>query len=136
MWYETLPKLSGYAWRAMRPNDATALGRFELACADQDGASHLRTPSDRQIKLADTAHAADNSVLAIRPDGEIAAAGWIDYVDEVFEVRAFLDGRVHPVYRGQGIGSALLTGMEGRARDHVASVANGRRSWNTVFPME
>ncbi|MFQ5794698.1 MAG: GNAT family N-acetyltransferase [Candidatus Bipolaricaulia bacterium] len=111
----------------MRLDDAASLHRFELACSELDGATGLRTQADWQRKLTDEAHTAENSVIAIDENSHIAAAGRIDYSLRAEEVHAFLDGRVHPDHRGQGIGTALLGWLEARGHEHLASIADGRQ---------
>jgi mycothiol synthase len=126
MRFENLPQIPGHAWRAMRLDDAAALHRFEVACSELDGATRVRSQTDWQKMLADETRATADSVVAINEDGEVAAAGWIDYDAAVHQVRAFLDGRVHPDFRGQGVGASLLSWLEERARAHMASIAGER----------
>ncbi len=125
--FEDLCVLPGYTWRAMRLDDAVALHQFELACSQLDGATGLSSAAEWQHKLAGADRLAANSVIAMGEDGQVAAAGWIDYQIEAEEIQAFLDGRVHPQLRGQGIGGVLLKWLEGRARENMAPIAGGRR---------
>ena len=112
---ENLPQIRNYLWRAMRLDDTAVLIHFEKACAAIDGGTHLLTEDDWRGRLADEGFTAVNSIIAINPEGNIAAAGYIHYDTQLDAVRAYLDGRVHPQYRGLGIGTALLTWLEERA---------------------
>lgn len=123
---EDLPPIPGYVWRPMRLGDATALHHFEIACSKLDGATHLMSQADWQQKLADQAYAAAHSIVAVGESGKIAASGWIGYQSEVHEIQAFLDGRVHPQFRGRGLGGFLLRWLERRALQHMAPMAEGR----------
>lgn len=121
-----LPTITGYAWRPIQASDAPALADFELACSLVDGATHLLGQTGWAQRLADGEHAANHSLLAIDSQSNIAAVGWIDYRQEVHEVQAFLDGRIHPNFRRAGLGTALLSWLEDRASSHLASIAGER----------
>jgi len=115
----SLPTLPGSTWRPIRPADASALAQFEIDCARLDGATNVRTEADWLERLDDPAHAAEHSLLAAVGGGQIAAAGWIDYWPSPETARAFLDGRVHPDFRGRGIGTVLLNWLESRGCSHL-----------------
>ncbi len=118
--HNPLPTISGYTWRTLIPADAPALCHFELACSRLDGATNLIGEAEWVEKLKN----AVASVVAINADGEIVAAGMIEDAPGAGTERAFLDGRVHPDYRGQGIGSALLAWMEAQASAHLLAKEN------------
>lgn len=123
---DVLPPLPSYTWRSMRAADAVHLARFERACADVDGDSHFLGENGWKQRLQDPQYLQQFSLLAINPAGDIAAAAYIHFQEETFEVQAFLDGNVHPMMRQQQLGSAVLAWMEQRASLHLARTANGR----------
>jgi len=115
MQHDLLPTIPGYSWRALNSADIPALIRFELDCSRLDGATNLIGEAEWAEKLEN----AVDSVVAINANGEIAAAGIIEDAPGAGTDRAFLDGRVHPDYRGQGVGSALLAWLEAEASAHL-----------------
>ena len=118
--FSPLPTIPGYTWRALTPADIPALICFELACSRVDGATNLTGEAEWVEKLKN----AVDSVVASNVNGEIAAAGSIEDAPGAGTERAFLDGRVHPDFRGRGIGSALLGWMEARADAHLLAKDN------------
>jgi len=113
-------------WRSMRLGDVRALALFEQECALVDGDTLVLDEAAWAQRLSDGEYAAVNSLLALY-DGMIAAAGWISFQEEADEVQGFLDGRVHPAWRGHGIGAELLHRLERRAITQLDHIANGRR---------
>ncbi len=125
--YDSLPTFVGYNWRAMNLDDAKALVHFDQVCSQVDGSTKAGSMETWNERLADQAHAELNCVLAINSERNVIAAGWIHYSPGHDQVRAFLDGRVHPEYRNQGIGKALLNWLEARACEHLQAIADGRQ---------
>jgi len=123
---DVLPTLLSYTWRSMRASDAARLARFERACAVVDGDSHFLGERGWVQRLQDPQYLQQFSLLAINTADDIAAAAYIHFQEETFEVQAFLDGRVHPMMRQQRLGSAVLSWMEQRAALHLGRKANGR----------
>ena len=123
---DVLPAIPSYTWRSMRASDAARLAGFERACAVVDGDSHFLGEVGWMQRLQDPQYLQQFSLLAISPAGDIAAAAYIHFQEETFEVQAFLDGRVHPMMRQQRLGSAVLVWMEQRAALHLARIAQGR----------
>lgn len=116
----------GLTWRPLGPADAEAwhglLGAIEAAddvprkATLEEVADWLTTP---WVDLAtDTLAGFDHT-------GRLRAYGFVEIRpgDETC-VRAFLDGGVHPEWRGGGLGRALVAWMEGRGRQMLA--ATGR----------
>jgi mycothiol synthase len=122
-----LPKIPGNTWRSMQPGDVNALHQFELDCSKLDGATHIIAPVEWEHRLSDSDYANSNSIVASDAMGKITAAGWISYQEEAYEVQAFLDGRVHPNYRGRGIGDSLLSWLEEQAQANLNTIAKGRK---------
>ncbi len=119
--FSPLPTIPAYTWRSLNPTDVPALIRFELACSRLDGATNLIGEADWAEKLEN----AVDGVVAINVNGEIAAAGIIEDAPGAGAERAFLDGRVHPDFRGQGIGSVLREWMETQASAHLLAKESG-----------
>ncbi|MEZ4635591.1 MAG: GNAT family N-acetyltransferase [Caldilineaceae bacterium] len=66
----------------------------------------------------------NSSMTAIDDDNRIV--GYIDVWDmQDPPVKPFTFGRVHPDFRGQGIGTALLSWAEGRSRQAIDRVPEG-----------
>ena len=122
------PIVPGYTWRALRLGDAPALHQLELECEPADGGTDLSTVVEYLEKLqgagekltTDTLCAADSA-------GRLAASAWVTCdIHLKHEYRAFLDGRVHPDYRGRGLGSFLLEWMEARACETLSALEEDR----------
>lgn len=117
----------GFQWRRMSMDDAAGLAKLAEESAALDGATELLDEAAWRQRLQDADYAAVNSVLVLDPEDCIAAAGWIQYQDEAHEVQAFLDGRVHPTWRGNGLGSRLLETLETLGLEQLTRKAEGRR---------
>lgn len=118
---------SGFRWRRMTLEDATGLAELARASAELDGDTAVLDEAAWRQRLQDTAYAAANSILVLDPAGQLAGAGWIQYQEEAHEVQAFLDGRVHPAWRGKGLGSRLLRALETLGVEQLTRKADGRR---------
>ncbi|HUW94847.1 MAG TPA: GNAT family N-acetyltransferase [Anaerolineae bacterium] len=124
----SVPRLPGYAWRELRLGDASALHQLELECVPADGGTSLSTIEEYRRKLqaagenltTDTLCAADSS-------GRLAATAWVTCDDHSKQqYRVFLDGSVHPEYRGHGLGSFVLQWMEARALEMLSEQKEDR----------
>jgi mycothiol synthase len=121
-------ELPDHVWRPLRREDATALRELELACAPTDGGTSIATIADQTTKLE---QAGDNlttdTLCAVDSTGQLAAAAWVTCEDRLaHEWRASLYGRVHPKYRGRGLGSFILHWMEARARQILCEMKDDR----------
>jgi mycothiol synthase len=74
-------------------------------------------------------------LCAVDSTGLLAATAWVTCEDGLkHEYRVFLDGRVHPQYRGRGLGSFLLRWMEARARQMLSDLDGDRPGvWRIDF---
>ncbi len=117
----------GYHWRAMKLGDLEALAHFDQVCSKLDGSIHTSSLGTWKERLSHQTPAESNSIIAINAKRNVLAAGWLDYSLELEEVRAFLDGRVHPAYRGQNIGKALLSWLETKATEHLQAIREDRK---------
>jgi len=120
-----LPTIRGYTWRRIQPTDAPSLEKFEQACALLDGATNLQAP-DEWVELAKEKNINTRSILAVNAQNEIAIAGWYEIDERVESVLAFLEGRVHPDFRGKQYGTALLDWLERNAGMAMKAVAGER----------
>jgi mycothiol synthase len=120
-----LLQIPGYTWRSWAEGDAAALAAFEAACGRLDGMTQRRTLAEWQA-LTEADDSTARSTIAVNEAGEAAAAGWFAVEDRVDSVHAFLEGRVHPDFRGQGIGAALLAWLGAQAHGSLAAFSNDR----------
>ncbi len=63
--------------------------------------------------------------VVLAPEGELV--GYVEVWETEPHVRLYSWGRVHPEYRGRGIGTALLQWSEGRARQAIPKAPAGTR---------
>jgi mycothiol synthase len=123
----SVPSLSGHSWRSLRAADAGALHRLELECVPADGGTGLSSEEEYRRKLRLAENLATDTLCAADSSGRLAAAAWVTLDDHPQEqYRVFLDGRVHPEYRGRGLGSYILQWMEARALEMLAAQKEDR----------
>jgi len=122
-----LPAHANLTWRALQPSDAPALLELLNACARLDGATRIPNLADCQRQLRSSRRLSTDSQAAFDQNGQLAAAGWNTYNESHSQVRAFLEGYVHPAYRRRGLGSALLHWQTARARQHFRAIAHQRK---------
>lgn len=121
------PQLPGYNWRPIQESDAPALAQLERQCAALDGSVGLRSHQEWSRHLQDHERLLENSLAAASEDGQVIAYAYIEYTHEGDELIAHLDGRVHPAFRGQAVGTQLMTWLETTARRHLEKFAGKRR---------
>jgi mycothiol synthase len=118
-----IPSITGYTWRPARLEDAEAILQLLLAVEafDQRGSvplldDILRNLEDPEINLE------TDTLLGLTPEGQVIASGaaLVPLVGET-EYIAFLSGEIHPQHRTRGLGGALLTWMEARSRQILAT---------------
>jgi len=120
-----LPTIKGFTWRGIGPTDGPMLEKFEEACSRLDGATNLKT-SDEWNALTKEEGINTRSLLAVNAHNEIAIAGWYEVDERVENVLAFLEGRVHPEFRGKRYGTALLNWLEKNTGAKMKALAGER----------
>jgi ribosomal protein S18 acetylase RimI-like enzyme len=120
-----IPKVNGYTWRAIQPSDGPLLHQFELECSQIDGATNLKSSAEWNA-LVQEQDIQSRSIIAVNPQGKLAAAARFEIDERMETVLAFLDGRVHPDFRDQGIGTQLLAWLESEAGIRMQAIAKDR----------
>ncbi len=122
------PTVPGYTWRALVLDDAPALHQLELDCEPADGGTNLSTEEQYRRELAEAGkNLRTGTLCGVDSAGRLAASAWVTCdIHLKHEYRAFLDGRVHPDYRGRGLGSFLLQWMEARACEILSALEEDR----------
>jgi mycothiol synthase len=105
-------------WRPLQAEDLPALARAYAAVeAVDDTGEHFSEEDLREVLLEDeSVDLARDTLVALAPDGEIAAFAWVQGAAEVgaFD-RVDTEGAVLPAARGRGLGGRLLAWAEERA---------------------
>jgi mycothiol synthase len=112
-----------FTWRPAQLSDAPALHRLLEEIEKVDHRNWHETLEDRERDFQDpTTQPENDSLIAVAPNGEIAAFAWT-FTAPVVEKEhyAYLWGEVHPHYRGRGLGGFILEWNEARARQILAS---------------
>jgi mycothiol synthase len=117
------PRPVGYAWRPAQRDDGAAINRLLLDIEAVDRREWIDTLDDRERDFKDSStNIETDTLLAITPDHQIAALGWIFAPPEADqEYIAFLWGEVHPTQRGRGLGNYILSWLENRGRQILDS---------------
>lgn len=107
-----MPEINGLLWRGVFPQDGPALNELDAACKSFDGEEPVSNLPGDALKAAATN--GDNA-LCVVAGAKIVAVGWV-WTDppEEGSQRIILGGRVHPDFRGRGIGEAMLAWAESR----------------------
>ncbi|MCV2396482.1 GNAT family N-acetyltransferase [Actinotalea sp. M2MS4P-6] len=116
----------GLTWRPLTMDDVPQLHRLIGALEVADGVPRRSSEAEVAMWLRMPGHALPTDSLAgVDHTGQLRAYGLVEVRpgDETC-LRAFLDGGVHPEWRGGGFGRALVAWMEGRGRQMLA--ASGR----------
>ena len=115
------PAELGLTWRALDRSDVPALHALVAAIEDADQPPY-RTDLDEVAERFDGAwkDVPRDTLAGVDADGELRAWAWVDVrPGDSRTVRAFLEGGVHPAWRGRGVGRALLAWQEGRGRQKL-----------------
>lgn len=116
----TLPEV--FTFRPVTLNDVAAAVDLFNACAIAEIGAPESTIDDIQTEWQLSDFDLDRSTrAAVTPDGQLV--GYVEVWDvAAIPVNPWLWGRVHPDFAGQGIGTALMTWAEERARQVIARV--------------
>ena len=112
---ETDLRIEGFAVRAPAMDDLAAVVDLSNAVALADTGTPETTLSERTTEWTlPEFNLATDARLVLAPDGRLAA--YVELWDEAPHVRHVIRGRVHPDYRGRGLGGRLMDWAEARAR--------------------
>ena len=116
--FSKVSPIPGYDIREIQKTDSLALKKFEDTCSVLDGSTSLNSIQFWE-DLVNSPDIGPSSVIAINKEGGVGYCGWYEVDHRVEENLVFLEGRVHPDFRGQGYGTALLDWLESNAIDHL-----------------
>jgi mycothiol synthase len=118
-----LPQVEGLTWRSMSVADAPALFRLSAAVEEHD--QHpFRTSLEEteEIFEGDWRDLSRDTLVGLDADGEPRAYAAVETrPGDVTVVRAFVQGTVHPQWRGRGVGRQVLAWSTARARQLLAA---------------
>ncbi len=123
--WKDLKPINDFTLRPILPGDSQRLRTFELACSALDGETNLSSPEEWDT-LVNEGDLDTRSVVLINNLDEIAYVGWFNVDERVEEILVFLDGRVHPNFRGQGYGTGLMDWLESTAKERVTDLVDGK----------
>jgi mycothiol synthase len=121
--FPNLPVTSEYTWRPARQQDASAIYQMLLDIETVDQRGSIMTLDDvlRDFENPECNPATD-TLLALSSDGKVAASGWVFSPPATeHEVLVWVSGEVHPAHRRRGLGDNIMTWMETRARQILAT---------------
>lgn len=120
----TPPAHLGLTWGRLRPDDAPEAAELVERCVPVDEPVHAISPGQLRHVLEVAAETERADVVGGRDaDGALQAAAWVlrpEYRGGVAE--AYVTATIAPAWRGRGIGRALLTWQDGRARQLLAAL--------------
>lgn len=110
-------KLKSYAWRTLQHSDIPKIQETINAAVkvDRVEAGVSQEQIERIFAMLGNDVATD-TLTAVADDGTLAALALVLAPPQPDEHLAMISGLVHPAHRQKGIGSAILTWMEDRAR--------------------
>ncbi|MFJ4107816.1 GNAT family N-acetyltransferase [Oerskovia enterophila] len=118
-----LPEVDGLVWRSLTLADAPAL--FALTAAVEEHDRHpFRTSLEETEEMfeGEWRDLARDTLVGLDADGEPRAYASVDTrPGDASVVRAFVQGAVHPRWRGRGVGRQVLAWSTGRARQLLAA---------------
>lgn len=112
----------GLSWRPLRRDDAEALTRLINAVEEADEAPYRTAVAETEEKFDGDWHdPATDTLAGVDADGVLRAYAQVAAPPgDVRTIRAFLDGGVDPLWRGRGVGRAVLAWSVGRGRQLLA----------------
>lgn len=113
----------GLVWRGARRSDLDKLLELERAVDAVDNPESVPDLEDLEGRFDAAGFDPElDSVIAIGPEGNAVAHGeaYLEASGEAV-VTVHLNGQVHPNWRRQGLGTAVLRWQEGRALQHLAA---------------
>ncbi|WP_456824266.1 N-acetyltransferase family protein [Cellulomonas sp. P5_E12] len=113
----------GLTWRPLTRDDVAALTRLLGAVEEADGAPYRTSAEEIDEEFdGDWKDPARDTLAGVDADGVIRAYARANQPPgDVRVVRAFLDGAVDPLWRGQGIGRQVLAWEVARGRQLLAA---------------
>ncbi|SFR94542.1 mycothiol synthase [Microbacterium sp. cf046] len=107
---------------AFRPATVADIDAIHTAIAASDRRDHPTwvTPREEIADVFELSHVdvARDTLLAIAPDGSVAAMGWaMLHPSQDAALHAYLQGTVHPDRRRRGVGTALIGWLYARAAE-------------------
>lgn len=119
----TVPQVEGLTWRALTLDDAPALLRL-VAAGEEHDQHPFRTSLEEieEIFEGEWRDLPRDTLVGLDADGEPRAYASVDTrPGDTSVVRAFVQGAVHPQWRGRGVGRQVLAWSTGRARQLLAN---------------
>jgi ribosomal protein S18 acetylase RimI-like enzyme len=122
-------------WRPATADDIDAVWHLSQAIDGADHPNYLTTREEVEEEFGFSfIDLAADSLLGFTADGVLVAVGDIMMppLQETL-VRAFLNGGVHPEFRGRGIGRELLTWQRTRAEQRLAASDKALPAWILTY---
>lgn len=120
--------MSPLNWRPLQYDDLPAVHALMLAVAAADDDDRVDTLADMQEQFDDPwSDPAVDGRLGLTADGKLAAfARCFANPDPATEARVFLEGEVHPAWRGRGLEAAVLDWLEARGAEKLSNRPAGQ----------
>lgn len=125
----------GLTWRPLGVADVPAWARLEAAIEEADRPAERYTADDLEDELVKGSwkDPLRDSAVGVDADGELRAAGLVQSrPGDRRTIRARCFGGVHPRWRRQGVGTALLAWQLSRAQEQIAAARAVRPDGDTV----
>ena len=118
-------------WRPATAADVDAVHEVYRAIAVQDHPNYVTTREEVEEELGYSFIDLEaDSLLAVTADGRVVAVGIVmEPPRQETLVREFMNGGVHPEFRGQGIGRELLAWQRARGEEKLAASDKALPGW-------